>query len=321
MRKIISLILAVLLIAALFCGCDNTADSNKKYSVVTTVFPEFDWTKEILGERADDFDLTMLIDSGVDLHSFQPTAADMIKISNCDLFIYIGGESDKWVGDALKQANNDKMIALNLLEVLGDSAKNEETVEGMQAEDEEEEEEEAYDEHVWLSLKNAAVFCEKIKDALSAIDPENADVFAKNCKEYLDKLNDLDAQYSECAQNAKIKTLLFCDRFPFRYLTADYGLSYYAAFSGCSAESEASFETVKFLADKVNELSLNSVITLENSDNKIADTVIKTSGKSDVKILTLDSMQSVTQNDVQNGVTYLSVMQKNLETLKKALGE
>ena len=262
----------------------------------------------------------MLIDSGVDLHSFQPTASDMMKISNCDLFIYIGGESDKWVGDALKQANNDKMIALNLLEVLGGKAKNEETVEGMQESDEEEEEE-AYDEHVWLSLKNAAVFCEKIKNALSEIDPENADVFAENCKEYVGKLNDLDAQYSECAKNAKTKTLLFCDRFPFRYLTADYGLSYYAAFSGCSAESEASFETVKFLADKVNELLLNVVITLENSDNKIANTVIKTSGKNGVKILTLDSMQSATQNDVQNGVTYLSVMQKNLETLKKALGE
>ena len=320
MRKIISLLMAVCLAAALFCGCNGTAVTNKKYSVVTTVFPEFDWTKEILGDRSSDFDLTMLIDSGVDLHSFQPTASDMMKISNCDLFIYIGGESDKWVGDALKQANNDKMIALNLLEVLGDKAKNEETVEGMQESDEEEEEE-AYDEHVWLSLKNAAVFCEKIKNALSEIDPENADVFAENCKEYVGKLNDLDAQYSECAKNAKTKTLLFCDRFPFRYLTADYGLSYYAAFSGCSAESEASFETVKFLADKVNELLLNSVITLENSDNKIANTVIKTSGKNGVKILTLDSMQSTTQNDVQNGVTYLSVMQKNLETLKIALGE
>lgn len=320
MRKIISLLMAVCLVAALFCGCNGTAVTNKKYSVVTTVFPEYDWSKEIIGGRAGDFDLTMLIDSGVDLHSFQPTASDMMKISNCDLFIYIGGESDEWVENALKQANNDKMIVLNLLEALGDQAKNEETVEGMQESDEEEEEE-AYDEHVWLSLKNAAVFCEKIKNALSEIDPENADVFAENCKEYVGKLNDLDVQYSECAKNAKIKTLLFCDRFPFRYLTADYGLSYYAAFKGCSAESEASFETVKFLADKVNELSLNSVITLENSDNKIANTVIKTSGKNGVKILTLDSMQSATQNDVQNGVTYLSVMQKNLETLKIALGE
>lgn len=320
MRKIISLLMAVCLVAALFCGCNSTAVTNKKYSVVTTVFPEYDWSKEIIGGRAGDFDLTMLIDSGVDLHSFQPTASDMMKISNCDLFIYIGGESDEWVESALKQANNDKMIALNLLEALGDQAKNEETVEGMQESDEEEEEE-AYDEHVWLSLKNAAVFCEKIKNALSEIDPENADVFAENCKEYTNKLNDLDGSYETVTKTAKTKTLLFCDRFPFRYLTADYGLSYYAAFSGCSAESEASFETVKFLADKVNELLLNSVITLENSDNKIANTVIKTSGKNGVKILTLDSMQSATQNDVQNGVTYLSVMQKNLETLKIALGE
>ncbi|MBQ0111333.1 MAG: zinc ABC transporter substrate-binding protein [Oscillospiraceae bacterium] len=319
MRKIIAFLLSVSLLACLFCGCSGTTVSNKKYSVVTTVFPEYEWTKEIIGDRITDFDLTMLIDSGVDLHSFQPTASDMLKISNCDLFIYIGGESDKWVEDAIEQADNDKMITLNLLEVLGKNAKSEETVEGMQAE--EEEEEEAYDEHVWLSLKNAALFCEKIKDALAQIDAENASVYDTNCKQYTDKINDLDVQYKSAADGAKTKTLLFCDRFPFRYLTDDYGLSYYAAFSGCSAESEASFETVDFLANKVKELSLNSVIVLESSDKKIANTVIKESGKSDVAVLSLDSMQSATQKDVGDGATYLSVMQKNLEVLKKALGE
>lgn len=291
--------------------------------VVTTIFPEYDWVRQIAGEELSHIDLTMLLDNGVDLHSYQPTADDIAKISDCDLFIYVGGESDEWVDDALKEAVNKDMKIINLLEVLGDSVKEEEMVEGMQSEEEEEGEEEEHeeekDEHVWLSLKNAETLCQAISADLQEIDPENKDVYDANASVYLEKLSVLDTAYQSAADAASQKTLLFGDRFPFRYLVDDYGLSYYAAFVGCSAETEASFETITFLAGKVDELGLHSVLTLENSDQKIAKTIIENTSEKNQEILTLDSMQSTTSADVANGTTYLSVMENNLNVLKKAL--
>ncbi len=290
--------------------------------VVTTIFPEYDWVRQIAGEEISHIDLTMLLDNGVDLHSYQPTADDIAKISDCDLFIYVGGESDEWVEDALKEAVNKDMKVINLLEVLGDAVKEEEIVEGMQAEEEEgeeEEHEEEKDEHVWLSLKNAETLCQTISADLQEIDPENKDVYAANASVYLEKLSVLDTAYQSAADAASQKTLLFGDRFPFRYLVDDYGLSYYAAFVGCSAETEASFETITFLAGKVDELGLHSVLTLENSNQKIAKTIIENTSDKNQEILTLDSMQSTTSADVANGTTYLSVMENNLNVLKKAL--
>ena len=187
------------------------------------------------------------------------------------------------------------------------------------AEDMLEHEEKEYDEHVWLSLKNTKQLCNAIAEALEEIDPERADIYDANMVAYEEKLDDLDAQYQETVDNAKQKTLLFGDRFPFRYLVDDYGLSYYAAFAGCSAESEASFETISFLAKKVDELGLKNIMTIEKSDQKIAKTIIENTATKDQKILTLDSMQSTTSDDIANGETYLSAMEKNLEVLKEAL--
>ena len=333
MKKIVSVLLAVLMLAGILTGCGKVpTGNNEKLSIVTTIFPEYDWVMNILGEKAPDADVTMLLDNGVDLHSYQPSADDIIKISRCDLFIYVGGESDGWVEDALKEATNKDMVVIDLLDVLGDAVKEEEVKEGMEAEEhdhdhedehEEEEhdhEEEAeYDEHVWLSLKNAAVLVSAIRDALVSLDAENADSYTASASDYIEKLNALDADYQAAVDTAKVKTVLFGDRFPFRYLVDDYGLDYYAAFVGCSAESEASFETIAFLANKVDELGLSAVLTLEGTNHKIAETIVSTSKNKSAQILSMDSMQSTTSGDVKNGATYLSIMEKNLAVLTDAL--
>lgn len=301
---------------------ENDNNKTEKLKIVTTIFPEYDWVRQIAGDKVSDMDIAMLLDNGVDLHSYQPTADDIMKISDCDLFIYVGGESDEWVNDALKEAVNKDMQVINLLDVLGEQVKIEELVEGMQDtehEEEEEHEEKEYDEHVWLSLKNAETLCDAIAEALGNADPDNKAVYDTNKAAYIDQLVSLDNQYREVADQASVKTLLFGDRFPFRYLVDDYGLSYYAAFAGCSAESEASFETISFLAQKIDELGLKYVMTIEKSDQKIAKTIIENTQNKDQSILTLDSMQSTTSADAANGMTYLSIMEGNLNILKEAL--
>ena len=335
MKNVFSALLAALMLVGILTGCTNQAEmptvtatpagsqaqptAEEKIRIVTTIFPEYDWVREILGDKADSAEITMLLDKGVDLHSYQPTADDLIKISDCDLFVYVGGESDGWVEDALKSAANKDRKVINLLEVLGDSVKEEETVEGMQEEEEDHEEKE-YDEHVWLSLKNAKTLVGAISAALQELDPGNKDTYAANADAYVQKLSALDAEYQKAVSAGTYKTLLFGDRFPFRYLVDDYGLSYYAAFAGCSAESEASFETVSFLSRKVDEGKLPCVLTIEGAQHKIAETIVQNTAGKNQKVLTMDSMQSTTYQDVANGTTYLSLMAKNLDVLKEALG-
>ena len=283
-----------------------------------------------LGDKVKNVEVTMLLDNGVDLHSYQPTINYIAKISDCDMFIYVGGESDGWVNDALKNAKNDKMKVINLLEVLGDSVKTEELIEGMQEEEhdhhhheeiteEKYEHEEEKDEHVWLSLKNAKILCKVIADNLSEIDPENKDIYSANVSVYIEKLSALDEEYKKMVNGSNRKIVLFGDRFPFRYLVDDYGLDYYAAFVGCSAETEASFETVAFLSKKTDELKLPCVLTIEGANHKIAETVVANTYAKNQKVLTMDSMQSTTSSDVKNGITYISVMEKNLDILREAL--
>ena len=303
-KKQISILLTVAMVVAAVSGCgrektnssaeeQNREDAQdtegmtdifepeseeSELKVVTTIFPEYDWVKEIAGEETEHIDLTMLLDNGVDLHSYQPTAEDMMKISDCDLFIYVGGESDGWVDDALKEAVNQNMKVINLL-----------------------------------------VFCQAIAEALEEIDPANSDVYVENVADYVEKLDSLDVNYQNTVEQATKKTLVFGDRFPFRYLVDDYGLNYYAAFVGCSAETEASFETIRFLAEKVDELGLKNVMTIEKSDQKIAKTIIENTKTKDQNILKLDSMQSTTSEEVINGATYLSIMEANLDVLREAL--
>ncbi|MBQ9542593.1 ZinT/AdcA family metal-binding protein [Ruminococcus sp.] len=541
---IYALILAMAAAGLAGCGTAEKANSSEKplsksggkegdksFSVVCTIFPEYDWTKEILGEHADDAEITYLLDNGVDLHNYQPTADDILKISSCDLFVYVGGESDEWVENALAEANNEDMKVVELMDVLGDSAKVEELKEGMQEdehehdhdhskevstfeddevkdrslsdwagewqsayplvldgsldeawehksedgsmtaeeykdyytigyktdissvkidgdnitftyddgktvssdyeytgyfiqnwstgtkaamyrfeavdkesgapvyiefndhmiepekaehfhlrmsnesydaivdpegnwptffdaaltpdevcdevighghsdEDEDEEEhehedeheeeheeehehhheegEEEYDEHVWLSVKNAKNICGAIEKELEAIDPDNAADYKANLESYTAKLDELDNSFKTLVDSASSKTLVFGDRFPFRYFVDDYGLDYYAAFIGCSAETEASFETIAFLAEKVNELDCGTIFTLENSSKDIANSIISASGKS-AEIAELNSLQSISADDIANGTSYLSIMQKNYDVLAGVL--
>lgn len=315
MKKLISIILALTVVIGMFAGCNlNTPADSGKLKIVATIFPLYDWARAVTDNT--DTEIELLLDNGVDMHSFQPTVKDIIAIADCDLFLYVGGESDEWIEDVLAQAGNDKMIALNCINILGNQAKEEDLVEGMQAEDEEDSD---YDEHVWLSLKNAVLFTEEICTALSQIDEANADRYGANATEYIALLNDLDAEYQAAVDNAAVKTLLFGDRFPFRYLTDDYGISYYAAFSGCSAETEASFATIVFLADKANELKLKFIMQTEGSDGSIAKTVRENTADKDQQILTLDSLQNVTRERIDAGETYLSMMQSNLDILNRAL--
>ncbi len=324
MKKLISIITAVLLVCGIAaCGpaVPRKTDSQDTLTVVTTIFPEYDWVRNLVNGRKGRTEVLGLFESGTDMHSYQPSVEDILTISNCDLFIYVGGESDKWVRDALDEAVNPDMVVVNLLEALGDKAKEEELAEGMEGEAGPDDggDEAEYDEHVWLSLRNAAFLADEIAKALAEADSDHADLFRKNAEAYRQQLDALDAQYQEAVGSAKVKTLLFGDRFPFRYLVDDYGLDYYAAFAGCSAETEASFETIVFLADKVDELSLPAILTIEGTDHRIAETIRDNTASRSQQILVLDSMQSVSAEDMENGATYLSIMEQNLEVLESAL--
>ena len=304
--------------STLFAKAKKTDKKSKasKVSIVTTIFPQYDWVRQLLGDKTENTELTLLVGNGVDLHSYQPSIQDVAKISTADIFIFVGGESDGWVKDALKNKKNKDMIILNLMEILGDQVKEEEIVEGMEAEEEEEELE--YDEHVWLSLKNAKVICEEITEALCKKDSANAIAYRNILSEYKSQLDDLDQAYSTAIKSASKDTLIFGDRFPFRYLVDDYNLNYYAAFVGCSAETEASFKTVIFLANKMDELDSNYIFKIESGDDKLAKTIIQNSNRKNAQVLILDSMQSVTTKQAQE-TSYLKIMNENLQTLKKGL--
>ena len=338
---------------------ENTIEQNSiekgnsnKISIVCTTFPQYDWVKNILGEEAEGFDVTLLLDNGVDMHSYQPAVKDIATAGSSDLFIYVGGESDTWVEDALKEAKNKDLKAINLMETLDNFVKEEEVVEGMQEErkslghsheksskekqeqiqkesyensqeingqKEAADEEPEYDEHIWLSIRNAEIMVKNIEKAIEQLDSDNAKVYQTNAENYIKKLDTLDKQYANTIQNAKYKAILFGDRFPFRYMVDDYDLKYYAAFAGCSAETMAGFETVTFLAKKADELQLPVILTIENSDGRIAEAVKSNTTKKNQKILAMNSLQSVTKEQLADGITYLQVMQENLSVLSEAL--
>ena len=316
--------LSLVLFTIFFVGCNDTEKvdtaKGKKLSVVTTIYPEYAWVKEILGARVDSLDLVLLVKNGMDLHSFNPSAKDIATIANADVVVYVGGESDQWVAKALAATPKAGRVALNLMELLGDRVKTEEVVEGMEHEHAEEAEEVENDEHVWLSLKNAEILVRQLAEAVAKLDTAHATEYHMNAALYIAQVSPLDAQYRATVESAERKVILVGDRFPFRYLVDDYGLKYYAAFVGCSAESEASFETVAFLANKMDSLSLPAILTIDGGDGKIAQAVLTASKKSkDAPVLTLNSMQSVTEEQINSGVDYLSMMQDNLEVLKKVL--
>lgn len=318
-KRLFALLLGLSLVAT-SAGCaQKTATGSAGIQVVCATAPLYDWTRQIT-KGTTSTEQKLIIGKGTDLHSFQPSAADIIAIKNADVLIYVGGESDGWIRDALKETLNKNQKVVCLMDVLKDSIVEEEVIEGMQDEDEHDHEDHdheegpEYDEHVWMSLRLAAKSCKAIEEAIASVAKADASKFKANLDEYLSKLDALDKQYEEMVKGARLDTIVVADRYPFRYLAEDYKLKYSAAFVGCSAETEASFETVKFLADKIKALDSKTILTIENSDGKIAKTIIETSGKTDVKIEALDSMQSCGDE-----LDYLSVMTGNLEKLKAAL--
>ena len=372
MKKIAAFAMFVLATALTFVACsaesNEKAPAQKKVSIVATIYPQYDWLKNVLGDRLDAVNLKLLIKNGTDLHSYKPSAQDIAAIASADMVVYVGGESDEWIEKALKATPKDGRVQVNLMEALGDRVKEEEVVEGMQEETKDERretkeiaeenhehgeeaeehehhehaethedhdhhehaeehedghhhhEEAENDEHIWLSLKNAEILVRALADAIAKVDSTNATEYHMNAALYVAKISALDAQYRAATDSATLKTILFGDRFPFRYLVDDYGIKYFAAFVGCSAESEASFETVAFLAGKMDSLALPAIFTIDGSNGKIARAILDASKKSkETSVLTLNSMQSVTDAQMQSGVDYLSVMQSNLEVLKKAI--
>ena len=297
-------------------------EKDKKISIVCTVFPIYDWARNILGEEDSDISLKLLVKGGTDSHSYSPTPKDIVEISSCDMLIYVGGESDAWISEVLENSALDNVKTVDLLTGIGDRALDEE------CDDEDchdhshghdEHIENAYDEHVWLSLKNAELLCDRIADELCRLMPRNEKVYRENAEGYINKISNLDARYAEAVAASPRDTLIFADRFPFKYLVEDYGIKYFAAFSGCSADSEASVEVVVGLAKKIDELGISKVIILESSDTALAETVISSSKAKSADVISLESMQSVSASDVDGGASYLSIMENNLLALRMAL--
>ncbi len=317
MKKIIALVLAVIMISCVFTGCTNNESNDAKLNIVCTMFPQYDWARNIAGE-AENVNIMLLLDSGTDLHSYQPTAADIVTISSADVFIYIGGDSDKWVGEVLETSKNEDTLVINLMESLGEeNLYCAEEIAEEHSHEAEEEHNHTHDEHIWLSVKNALRLTKIIAAAIIEKDPENKGTYEENLTSYVKKLDALDKAYEGELLTSENKTLVFADRFPFIYLAKDYGLTCHAAFSGCSAESEASFETVTRLAGKIDELELSYILITETSDGSVANTVKNSTKAKDQQILTLNSLQSVTKDKLS--LSYIEVMNENLNVIKTAL--
>lgn len=307
MKKIISLLIIFISII-LISGCSLSKDN--KTTIIATNFPAYDFAREIT--KGSDIEVKMLLKPGSESHDYEPTPKDIISISKSSMFIYVGGESDEWVDDLLDSIDTSNIQIVKMLDEV--NAVYEEKVEGMQSD--EDEEEKAYDEHVWTSPKNVIIISRTIRDEISKIDPNNRELYNNNFNEYKSKLDSLDNEFRKIVQNSNRRELIFADRFPFRYFVDEYGLSYYAAFPGCSSETEASAKTISFLINKVREDDIPVILTIEFSNKKIAKTISKETG---AKILEFNSAHNISSEDFESGKTYLDIMNDNLEVLKEAL--
>ena len=328
-------ILAVcgLLCGSLLAGCgteraegvSEEVQDDGRISVVTTIFPQYDFVRQIAGENVE---LKMLLKPGEETHSYEPTPQDIIAIQNSDIFIYVGGENDAWVEDILESMPEADMLTLKLMDCV--DTVEEEHVEGMQEqpghsheeeeshEDETEEEHSVHeiDEHVWTSPVNASAIVDKIKELLVQADPENRQIYEENAEAYEAELAELDAEFRDVVDNAGRRLVVFGDRFPFRYFADEYGLDYYAAFPGCASDTEPSAATMAFLINKVKEEEIPAVLKMELSNENIANAIAEATG---TEVRTFYSCHNLTAEEFEDGETYLSMMQKNVETLKEVL--
>ncbi|GHU71002.1 high-affinity zinc uptake system binding-protein ZnuA [Clostridia bacterium] len=323
--RIFTMICAVVFSIILFCAAplaetaQSDAGNTNRITVIATIFAPFDLARAVAGDLAD---VAMLLPPGSESHSFEPTPRDILKIQNSDVFIYVGGESDEWIGDILSSMETDGKVVVTLMDCV--EAVEEEIVEGM--EDEEEAEVEAaeesgaheaeYDEHVWTSPRNAALIVDRIADALIEADPTNSAAYRANADSYQQQLMEIDAAFQDVVDNAARRTIVFGDRFPFRYLADAYGLMYYAAFPGCSTETEPSAATVKFLIDKIRAEQIPVVFHLELSNAKMAETIAESTG---AVVRQLHAAHNISKADFEAGLTYLDIQWANVEVLREAL--
>lgn len=323
--KWLKLTAALLLTAVLLAGCGakiKTAETDT-VSVVCTIFPQYDWVRILPEGTSANVEVTLLSDNGTDIHSYQPSVQDMAVIEESDLLVYIGGDSEDWLLEMVEEDEALSERSVNLLELMGELVLKEEEKEGMTDEighvhDEDFEAED--DEHVWLSFENVHILCEELAECLIELLPEEEPLIRANLETYEEQIDALEAEYAQAVGVAQYDTLLFGDRFPFRYLTEEFGLDYYAAFAGCNADAEASFETIVFLIEKMDELDLPAILIIDGSDAKLAETIRKNTQSADQEILTLNSMQAVSWDEVEAGATWLGLMEENLQVLKTALG-
>jgi len=307
MKRIISVLIIIISIF-IISGC-SLSDDNKK-TIIATNFPAYDFAREIT--KGSDIEVKMLLKPGSESHDYEPSPKDIISISKASMFIYVGGESDEWVDDLLDSIDTSNIQIIKMIDEV--NAVYEETVDGMTIEEDEEEEE--YDEHVWTSPRNVIAISRAITDKVHKIDPENYSLYESNYSSYKFKLEELDNSFKDVVNKSNRKELIFADRFPFRYFVDDYGLGYYAAFPGCSSETEASSKTISFLINKVKEDNIPVILTIEFSNKKIANTISNETG---AKVLEFNSAHNISKEDFENGKTYLDIMNDNLKVLKEAL--
>ncbi|MDR0786120.1 MAG: metal ABC transporter substrate-binding protein [Treponema sp.] len=323
-RNLILIEISTLLASFLLCfsSCVKKSDiarnANGNIAVTATIFPPYDFVRQIAGDKVN---LKMLLPPGAESHSFEPTPQDIIAVQNSKLFIYVGGESDEWVERILDSMDVSNMKIVSLMDCV--DVVEEEIVEGMEDEEAEEafeaigiETGPEYDEHVWTSPKNAARIVEAVTDALCETDAANAETYRQNAAAYTAKLNELDGEFHTVVDSALRKTFVFGDRFPFRYFADAYGLSYFAAFPGCSTETEPSAATVAFLIDKIKSEQIPVIFHIELSNERMADTIAEATG---AKKLLLHACHNISKSDFDDGKTYLDLMQANVKNLQEAL--
>ncbi len=310
MKKFLSLLLIAIIFLLSLSACTNTTHKdNSKLNIVATIFPQYDFARQITGEKAN---LRMLIPPAGESHTYEPTPQDIISIEEADIFLYIGGESDSWIDSILDSIDTQKTKLIKLIDYV--TTVDEETVEGMETDDDEGETE--IDEHIWTSPQNAVKMVNAISDAICHADTQNTEFYRTNTEKYIRQLNALDKQFKDVVDSAKRKELIFGDRFPLRYFTETYHLKYYAAFPGCSSETEPSASTIAFLTDKVRKDNIPVILKIELSNATVAETIAK---ETNTKVMTFYSCHNLSKEDFDNGETYLSLMTRNVTTLKTVL--
>ncbi len=322
MKKVLKVMIVAIMVFGIvgLTGC-NKNNKNDKLTIISTSFPGYDFARAITKDNAN-VEVKMLLKPGAEMHDFEPTPQDIKDIKNSDIFIYVGGDSDEWIEDVLDDIDTDKTKIIKLMDLV--NVVEEEHVEGMEEhhhdddehEEDEEEEEVEYDEHVWISPINAITITNKLKDEVGKIDNNNKELYEKNAGNYVNELTNIDIEIKDIVKNGKRKEIIFGDRFPLRYFVDEYGLSYYAAFPGCSEQTEASAKTISFLINKVKEDKIPVVFHIELSSGKIANAIAKETG---AKVLEFKTAHNISQKDFDAGVTYVDIMKDNIKVLKEAL--